>query len=435
MAGTRAQLAAAQKERQSSAPKEQGTCLLKRRRGRQLTTLGTKRPVYVCEHDRNLLPPKRLRTSPEHSVGHTSGRFAIGNICANEPTDPIDLWAMEGRWPREFFELGLEHILAEKRSFLSPTRTRSNSATSMTPSDQKPREEKSAPYQDPRYETLLGTKGSFLDTSELDVTDTSKLPEGIYFDDTIFVDACRNLRGKNKARVNQDISRLIVPSAEILALHNEDLKYLIKSPDYSVGFKRGAFTDDQLVKLSPLIGDFAAGDRSLFMATYCMCFPFLTCEVKYGAATLGVADYQNAYPMTLTVRVVAELFRAVKRESEVNRRILAFSISQDNRLVQIYGHYPTAYRFIKNVYKIWMPAYFEKIYSAIDQSPSNLDSVVPSLLETRLSLGLENVIQSEVADSAALDEDSRSNAAPQGATPDTSFTELGRAKRRKGAKK
>jgi hypothetical protein len=31
-----------------------------------------------------------------------------------------------------------------------------------TPSDQKPREEKTEPYQDPRYKTLLETKGSFI---------------------------------------------------------------------------------------------------------------------------------------------------------------------------------------------------------------------------------------------------------------------------------
>lgn len=61
-------------------------------------------------------------------------------------------------------------------------------------------------------------------------------------------------------------------------------------PDYSVGFKRDAFTEDQLTKLSPLIGDFIAGCQSLYMATYYMYFPFLTCEVKCGAAALGQSD-------------------------------------------------------------------------------------------------------------------------------------------------
>ena len=67
----------------------------------------------------------------------------------------------------------------------------------------------------------------------------------------------RNLENKNEARIIQDISRLIVPSAESLALLNMNHKRLVESvnegwnnsipltstrpqPDYSVGFKRDA---------------------------------------------------------------------------------------------------------------------------------------------------------------------------------------------------
>ena len=39
-----------------------------------------------------------------------------------------------------------------------------------------------------------------------------------------------------------------------------------------------------------------------------MYFPFLTCEVKCGAAALEIADRQNAYSMTLAVRGIVELF-------------------------------------------------------------------------------------------------------------------------------
>ncbi|KAM0267466.1 hypothetical protein ACHAQH_010108, partial [Verticillium albo-atrum] len=63
-----------------------------------------------------------------------------------------------------------------------------------------------------------------------------------------------------------------------------------------------------------------------------MYFPFLTCEVKCGAAALDVADRQNAHSMTLAVRAVVELFRLMKREDEVDRQILGFSISHDHRL-------------------------------------------------------------------------------------------------------
>lgn len=70
-----------------------------------------------------------------------------------------------------------------------------------------------------------------------------------------------------------------------------------------------------------------------------MYFPFLMCEVKCGAAALDFADRQNAHSMTIAVRAVVELFRYVKREKELNREILAFSISHDHRTVRIYGHY------------------------------------------------------------------------------------------------
>jgi hypothetical protein len=170
-----------------------------------------------------------------------------------------------------------------------------------------------------------------------------------------------------------------------------------------VGFKREAFTKDQLNKLSPFIGDFIAGDQSYFMATYYMYFPFLTCEVKCGAVVLDIADRQNAHSMTLAVRVIVELFRLVGRQMELHREILAFSISHDHVSVRIYGHYPviegkdttyyrhpihkfdfialegrekwTAYKFTKNVYDTWMPAHFKRLRSVIDKIPADLGRI------------------------------------------------------------
>jgi hypothetical protein len=98
-------------------------------------------------------------------------------------------------------------------------------------------------------------------------------------------------------------------------------------PDYSVGFRRSAFTDEQLNKLDPLIGN--VYDTSFFVATYRTYFPFLTCEVKCGASALDVADRQNAHSMTVAVRGVVELIRLVEQEKELHREIIAFSISHD----------------------------------------------------------------------------------------------------------
>jgi hypothetical protein len=190
-------------------------------------------------------------------------------------------------------------------------------------------------------------------------------------------------------------------------------------PDYSVGFRREAFTEDQLKRLEPFVGELT--DTSLFMAMYYMYFPSLTCEVKCGAAALDIADRQNAHSMTMAVRGIVELFRLVKREKELHREILAFSISHDHRTVRIYGHYPvidgkkttfyrhpirefsftelddkekwTVYKFTKNVYKIWIPTHLKRICSVINELPPDLDFEVSRQSEpgeSGLSQGLES---------------------------------------------
>ncbi|KAK8048467.1 hypothetical protein PG994_010197 [Apiospora phragmitis] len=433
---------------------------------------------------------KRRRLSSQSASGDAQGGPATNNC------DPIEYWTRKGHWPHKYSKPGMEyieHALARKRSSSVLGRKRSNSATSATPSDQRPREEKSAPYRDPRYETLLATKGSFMVKSTLDVATEVKelcrmlleekptVPKESLFRDDIFELTCQKIHNKNEARVIQDVSRLIVPSAESLATFGSTpLEELIESvnegwnnsvpltgtrpqPDYSVGFRREAFTDEQLAKLSPFIGEFLTGDLSLFMATYYMYFPFMACEVKCGAAALDVADRQNAHSMTLAARGIVELFRLVKREEEVNRQVLSFSISHDHCSVRIYGYYPvingnetkyyrhpihkfdftaldgrekwTAYRFTRNVYNTWMPEHLKKIRSAIDQLPAKLDFDVPALSD---STGLSQSLQSHHLESlgagsalSLADEDEQQREGGQMATPDTSFSKPAPAKRRR----
>ncbi|TAQ85114.1 hypothetical protein B7494_g6564 [Chlorociboria aeruginascens] len=123
----------------------------------------------------------------------------------------------------------------------------------------------------------------------------------------------------------------------------------------------------------------------------------------------------------MAVRDVVELFRLMKREKELHREILAFSISHNDRTVRIYDYYPvidgkkitfyrhpirefsfteldgkekwTAYKFTKNVYDIWMPSHLKRICSVIDDLPPNLDfesSEQSEPEESGLSQGLES---------------------------------------------
>ncbi|KAK0713174.1 hypothetical protein B0T26DRAFT_781495 [Lasiosphaeria miniovina] len=60
-----------------------------------------------------------------------------------------------------------------------------------------------------------------------------------------------------------------------------------------------------------------------------MLFLFLLNEVKCGVQALDIAGRQNAHSMTLAARAIVELFRPVKREKELHRELLTFSISYD----------------------------------------------------------------------------------------------------------
>jgi hypothetical protein len=256
----------------------------------------------------------------------------------------------------------MHHLLERQISETSLTR-------SVTPSDQRPREEKSDPYRDASYPTLLEILGdSYMDESELGITGASKAlledllkrecttPKETLFRDDVFHEACRNLRDENEPRIIIDFARLLAPSPENLAAFGDtDLGVLVESvnagwnnsipitsprpqPDLAVGFRRSVFSDDQLSKLQPILG--GVESLSYFKATFYMFFPFLTCEVKCGAAGLDLADRQNAHSMTLAVRAIVELFKLGKRERELHRELLTFSISHDQRTVRLYGYYP-----------------------------------------------------------------------------------------------
>ena len=159
-----------------------------------------------------------------------------------------------------------------------------------------------------------------MDESVLDITDESKnlcqrlldseaaTPTGSLFRDDIFRKTCRKIQNSNEAKVKQDIARLIVPSVDALATYGaKNLDHFVESvqtrwsnaipfhgprplPDYSVGFGKSAFTDEQPNRLKPLVGEIAGSHSSYFMATWWMYFHFLACEVKCGIMTLDVGD-------------------------------------------------------------------------------------------------------------------------------------------------
>ena len=169
--------------------------------------------------------------------------------------------------------------------------------------------------------------------------------------------------------------------------------------------------------------------------------------MKCGAAALDVADRQNAHSITLAVRGVVELFELVKREKELDRKILPFSISHDHSSVRIYDHYAlikegkttfyrhpirkfdfteqevedkwTAYKFTKSVYNTWMATHLKRICSAIDEILSNINFDVSE----RASFSAIHDSQQSNTKSSSFLEDDDSIIGSQDTTPKTSFTQ------------
>ena len=384
----------------------------------------------------------------------------------------------------------MHHLLARQKSSVSLRRKRSETSLtrSATPSDQRPREEKSAPYRNASYPTLLETLGdSYMDESRLGITDASKAlhedllerecttPKETLFADDVFDTACRNVRDKNEARIILDFARLLAPSPESLAAFGAtDLDILVESvnegwsnsvpitsprpqPDFAVGFRRSVFSDVQLSKIRPLLGDVSS--VSYFRATYYMFFPFLTCEVKYGATGLDLADRQNAHSMTLAVRGIVELFKLGKREKELHRELQTFSISHDHRTVRLYGYYPafdgpktkihrhqvhtfditalngkekwTTYKFTVAVYYHSL-ILLKKIRSLVDDLPPDFALEFSQQSEPQLS---EPSGLSQQSEDQVLANSQASQFDLQQMTPDTSTQEKSASKKQKQKKK
>ncbi|KUI70855.1 hypothetical protein VM1G_05984 [Cytospora mali] len=429
-----------------------------------------------------------VQVSPEGSHTETASDDA-------DSKNPIDYWRKYQHWPRTYFdpEGNISHLLARKKSTSTLRRKSSASAitssntTTPTQSDQKPRKAKCAPYRDPRYKTLLAARGSFMHEDDAGISQEGKRkcmallsgeqapPAQSLFSDDLFQSTCRKIQDKNETRVLRDISLLLVPSAETLETYGaKNLKCLTEStnegwnnsipitstrpqPDYSVGFRSEAFTAEQLKLLGPFVG--TPWDKSYFAATWYMYFPFLTCEVNCGA--LDIADRQNAHSATLAVRAVVELFRLVKREKEIDREILAFSVSHDCNNIRIYGHYPvidgkdtkyyryrirtfdftelegkekwTAYRFTRNVYDNWMPDHFKRICSAIENLPAgiNFDISQESELHFSSQTGLSQELDGQYLSQSEGSASVSSVANVDHPTPDTSMSQSFKKLRRR----
>ncbi|KAI4152812.1 MAG: hypothetical protein LQ340_002693 [Diploschistes diacapsis] len=325
----------------------------------------------------------------------------------------------------------MQHLGRKKSAATLSSLRRQAAEANMVPTETV--EDKSLVYRSPGYERELNLSGSYLVDAPEGITDDSKLlcqtlltnaqtvPQDTLFRDDLFSKTCTKISQRNEARIVEDISPLIAPSPETLATYGAmGLDHLIfniderwgesipltrtrPQPDRCVGFSDSTFNLLQLRKLRQCIGHFVPIEYlSPLLATWRMYFPFFACEAKSASEDIHVANKQNAHSMSMAVRGIVELFKEVKREDELHRKTLAFSISHNASQVRICGHYPiiqkgattfhchlihsfdftaqtgkdkwTAYQFTKNVYFEFMPKLQTLICSAIDQIVLKNDS-------------------------------------------------------------
>ena len=237
-------------------------------------------------------------------------------------------------------------------------------------------------------------------------------------------------------RLQRDIMPWVVPSAENLFFSGEiTLDYIGEEiqadwtrcatmggtrpkPDYTAGLLQTAFTKEEIGKLQ----NYASLERP-FLFTPNLCFPFLICEAKTGQEGVDKADRQNIHSASIAVRAIIELYKAAfgtthpDRINELYGQVLAFSVSHNNRLVNIYGHYAIlsddstgkpefyrlhiamfglairdgadrykAYNFVRNVYEEFAPEHRKRIKDAVASLPALAERTGHSFAGSDLTL-------------------------------------------------
>jgi len=289
----------------------------------------------------------------------------------------------------------------------------------------------------PKYEEVLEKAGIVMDANHDQATISDACQqlcndllsgehepsEHSLFQGDQFWTVLRRVRTRNEPRVFRDITPLIVPSVENLYIcGNHHLEHLTEElnavwtkcttlagpqpkPDFVIGLMSSAFTDEEILKLK----SYTTPDRATLF-TENMYFPFLMCEAKCGDQAINRADRQNAHSGSIAVNAIVQLYRALppraephcescatSRVMELDKKVLAFSISHDHSMVKIYGHYALikadkatfyrypirsfdftflngkerwiAYNFTRKVYDKFAPMHLEIIRSAIAQLP------------------------------------------------------------------
>ncbi|KAK1808375.1 hypothetical protein LTR12_017266 [Friedmanniomyces endolithicus] len=356
---------------------------------------------------------KKRQLEPEAHQGEErrQKRARRTNICGHSPSlspsDPVAYWAENFIWPT---------VEVQKQGEMKqPNSKRKNSSTHH--SEKQHRLEQHGIHM--RASTLL-QKQSKQFCEEL--LEGNLEPSGCpCYPVQSIEDVLERVHGLNEARLQRDIMPWVVPSAENLFFSGipgldvigeeldsewsrcEPMGLSRPKPDFTAGLRRSAFAAEDLEKLE----NYGTAQQPFYF-TPNLCFPFLICEAKTGRIGIDLADTQNIHSASIATKAILSLYAATfgrhhEKTKDLLGRILVFTVSHNNRIVNLYGHYAVngatsrdnspgeatdsfqyfrydiamfslgmhdgrdrfkAYNFVRNLYDTFAPQHLERIREA-----------------------------------------------------------------------
>ncbi|KAK5099458.1 hypothetical protein LTS08_006040 [Lithohypha guttulata] len=323
---------------------------------------------------------------------------------------PIVHWARTAQWPKDFASM------SQEQSSSSRKRPSSSSYTQSFKAGEVPKAHSAA------HENTLADHGVHMD--ELQgrsrareesksfckslLQTTYPEPQHTAFPLSEFLSVWQRVQKRNEARVYRDLTPCLVPSPELLwASGHQELEHVAEEisvewtrckalggprpkPDLAVGIAPSAFGEREKAKLK----NHTSFERATLF-TDNLYFPFLLCEAKCGDEGISRADRQNIQSGSVAVNAIIQLCRAVDetKVADLSGQILVFSVSHDNLLVKLYGHfaivdgdrlafyrYPVAsfvlnfeesqgrkrtHDFVRKIYQSFYPAHLKRIRDAL----------------------------------------------------------------------
>ncbi len=290
-------------------------------------------------------------------------------------TDPISFWTSNLTWPNNFAEPNMSSSNnSNKRQRTSDLSQSGKDDKSRSYSQSRKEGSVPQPYSK-SYEKWISVNGLEMDdfkgeelvssSSKVTCKDLQNITREVIsptvYTDTEVLEVIKLCRNRNEATVNRDVTPLILPPIKLLYLKDKDKENQFQhftdevntqwheswvlagprpKPDLAVGFFSSAFTIAENAKLTNY-----TSFENLTRSTDDLCFPFLMCEVKCGNEGLDYADRQNMHSCSVAVKALlrlehkADQYRDDKKFESLLGKVLVYSISHDQKLARVYGHY------------------------------------------------------------------------------------------------